>query len=77
MHTKHLPNLSKDCITRKLPQDLTVGKADQIDLLNRSANYFTPHENFDKQAVEQTVFAKPTVLSSFREFDQSYQQASK
>jgi hypothetical protein len=51
-----------------------VSKADQIDLLNRSVDYFKNHECFDKAEFENEVFQDNTLIESFRSFDSSYRQ---
>jgi hypothetical protein len=59
----------KDFVSEKLPEDFDVSKADQIDILNRSMNYFKTHEVFDKPEFEQEVLQQPEVIESFRGFD--------
>jgi hypothetical protein len=59
----------KDFVSEKLPEDFEVSKADQIDILNRSMNYFKTHEVFDKPEFEQEVLQQPEVIESFRGFD--------
>jgi hypothetical protein len=59
----------KDFVAEKLPEDFEVSKADQIDILNRSMNYFKTHEVFDKPEFEQEVLQQPELIESFRGFD--------
>jgi hypothetical protein len=61
----------KDFVSEKLPEDFNVCKADQIDILNRSVNYFKSHEVFDKPEFEQEVLRQPEVIESFRAFDKA------
>mgnify|MGYP000852312106 CR=1 FL=1 len=72
--THHLMAMAKEFITEKFPSEFEVSKADQIDLLNRSANYFKKKELFDRDEFETEVFADPTVIDSFKTFDRSYRE---
>ncbi|MBK6777843.1 MAG: nucleoid-associated protein [Flavobacteriales bacterium] len=48
--TSNVLDLTKSFITQQLPQDFVIAKADQIDLLNRSVQYFKSHSEFDKES---------------------------
>lgn len=73
--TKHFLTLTKDFLTTKFTEEFNVDKADQIDLLNKSVDYFKLNENFDKTEFEETVLSDPNHIESFRAYDQSYQEA--
>jgi len=66
--------LTKDYITSQFQNDFEVTKADQIDFLNRSVDYFKKHETFEKQEFEKEVFGDNDVIESFKKFDQVYQR---
>jgi hypothetical protein len=68
--TKQFLTVTKEFITQQFAEDFNVSKTDQIDLLNRSVEYFKTHENFDKQEFEQEVFYHENVIDSFRKFDE-------
>ena len=70
--TSQFLQLTKTFLTDQLPQDFNISKADQIDLLNRSVDYFKSNESFDKQTFEQTVFHHENIITSFRNFDEKY-----
>ena len=57
-----------------MDEDFDVSKADKIDFLNRSVDYFKKNETFDKQEFEEEVFGDSNVIESFRKFDQTYRQ---
>src|SRR5690606_16161248 len=44
--TKQFLNVTKQFVTKQLPEEFQVDKADQIDLLNRSVNFFKKNEAF-------------------------------
>ncbi|HNE50419.1 MAG TPA: nucleoid-associated protein [Chitinophagales bacterium] len=73
-NTNHFLSLTKSFITEQFPEEYQVSKTDQIDLLNRSVQYFKKHENFDKEEFENEVLQAPNVIDSFRNFDESYQK---
>ncbi len=73
-NTNHFLSLTKSYITEQFPEEYQVSKTDQIDLLNRSVQYFKKHENFDKEEFETEVLQAPNVIDSFRNFDESYQK---
>jgi hypothetical protein len=64
--------LTKSFITDQIPNEYEVSKADQIDLLNRSVDYFKSHDTFNKEEFEQEVFQEEGVIESFRSFDEIY-----
>jgi hypothetical protein len=72
--TNNILTITKNFITNQIPNDFEVTKADQIDLLNRSVDYFKSHETFDKQEFEEEIFGDGNVIESFRKFDQNYRQ---
>jgi hypothetical protein len=67
--TQSAMRVCKDFVADKLPEEFEVSKADQIDILNRSMNYFKTHEVFDKPEFEQEVLQQPELIESFRGFD--------
>lgn len=73
-NTNNFLSLTKSYITEQLPTDFEITKADQIDLLNRSVEYFKTHDNFDKKEFEKEVLQDTGVIKSFRNFDNNYRQ---
>lgn len=72
--TKNFLSITKNFITTQIQNDFDLSKADQIDLLNRSVDYFKKHDTFEKQEFESEVFADNNIIESFRKFDQTYRQ---
>jgi hypothetical protein len=73
-NTNQFLSLTKSFVTQQFPSEFETTKADQIDLLNRSVEYFKKHENFDRQDFEQEVFQDTGVIKSFQSFDSKYRQ---
>jgi hypothetical protein len=73
--TTSLLSETKRFVIDRLEQDFEISKADQIDLLNRSVNYFKTHEQFDRSEFEQDVFKDPEVIRSYRAFNKEEDHA--
>ncbi len=73
--TNQFLGIAKNFVTKQLSKDLEVSKADQIDLLNRSVEYFKTNHTFDKRDFEKKVFQENGIIKSFRNFDESYRES--
>lgn len=71
-NTQEFLSIAKKFVTEKVTEDFEMSRPDQIDLLNRSIDYFKTHSSFDKSEFEEEVFHHPEVIDSFRNFDQQY-----
>jgi hypothetical protein len=67
--TNQFLNIAKNYVTGQLQEDFEVSRTDQINLLNRSVEYFKSHENFNKEEFETEVFQDPGLISSFQKFE--------
>lgn len=72
--TKDFLSITKNFVTKQLDEEFEVTKADKIDLLNRSVEYFKTHDNFDKKEFEKEVLQDTGIIKSFRNFDNNYRQ---
>jgi hypothetical protein len=72
--TNEFLGIAKNFVTKKLSEEFEVSKADKIDLLNRSVEYFKTHESFDKKEFEKDVFQDSGIIKSFRSFDSNYRE---
>lgn len=72
--TNLLLNATKEYITKQIPNDFVVDKTEQIDLLNRSVDFFKNNDTFDKKLFEEEVFQDKTLIQSFQNFNQLYQE---
>ncbi|RKQ50609.1 nucleoid associated protein NdpA [Roseivirga pacifica] len=73
-YTNQFLGLTKQFVTKELSGDNGIEKADQINYLNRSVEYFKNHECFDKTEFENQVFQNADVIESFNKFDQIYRE---
>jgi 37-kD nucleoid-associated bacterial protein len=72
--TKEFMTITRNFVTKSLNTEFEVSKADQIDLLNRSVEYFKTNESFDKQDFESQVFNDTELIKSFQNFDEQYRK---
>lgn len=72
--TNQFLGITKNFVTKRLSEEFEVSKADKIDLLNRSVEYFKTHGSFEKHEFERQVFQDPGMIKSFRNFDSSYRE---
>lgn len=73
-HTRQFLNITKNYITKQYGEEFEIDKTDQIDLLNRSVEYFKTHDTFDKKDFEKEVFQHPETIRSFRKYDEQYRE---
>ncbi|HTN18243.1 MAG TPA: nucleoid-associated protein [Chitinophagaceae bacterium] len=73
-NTHDFLTLAKNFITDQIPQEYEVNRTEQLNLLNRSVEYFKSHETFDKQEFEEEVFQHDNIIKSFRNFDESWRE---
>ncbi len=73
-NTEDYMKLCKDFIVEQIPAEFEVGRVAQIDLLNKSVEYFKKNEQFDKSEFEQHVFRQPELVDSFRSYSKQYEQ---
>lgn len=70
--TKEFLHVANKFVTKELKKDPDISRADQIDLLNRSVEYFKTHDTFEKDEFEREVFKDDGMIESFRNFDELY-----
>ena len=73
-HTQETLSVYKDFITKQLPQEFEVSKADQADFLNKSINFFKEKETFDYEEFTNEVLEDKSVIESFSNFKSDYEQ---
>ena len=72
--TNQFLGITKQFVTKQLDEEFDLSKADKIDLLNRSVDYFKKHETFDKNEFEEVVFKDSVIIKSFKSFDSNYRE---
>lgn len=69
-------SLAKNFVTKELPKEFEVSKADQIDLLNKSLQFFKEKDSFDIDDFTHEVIAQPEVIEKFHQYKQEYEDQS-
>lgn len=72
--TRNVLEMTRTFITEQLPQDYEIPKADQIDLLNRSVQYFKENTAFDRTSFAKEVFQSDEVIGSFERFGDRFKE---
>lgn len=75
LRTQEFLTLTKNFVTQQMPDEFEVSKTEQIDILNRSMDYFKTHGNFDRQEFESEVLHHDDLIQSFRNFDEQHRPA--
>ncbi|MEZ4737936.1 MAG: nucleoid-associated protein [Flavobacteriales bacterium] len=73
--TSNVLELTKSFITDQLPQDFEIAKADQIDLLNRSVDYFKKNAEYDRASFAKEVFQEEGVIESYQRFGDRFKES--
>ena len=75
-NTQNFMALAKNFVTKELPKEFEVSKADQIDLLNKSLHFFKEKETFNINDFSHEVIAQPEVIERFHQYKQEYEDQS-
>lgn len=67
--------LCREFATGEMPENFTITKQDQIELMQRSLDYFKTKEQFDYSEFTQEVIHHPEVIEQFAQFKDQYAQA--
>jgi hypothetical protein len=67
--------LCKQFITNEYAEKFEVTKSDQIDLLNKSMDYFKTKDQFNLQEFAEEVIHHPEVVDTFMAYKKNYESA--
>jgi len=73
-HTSNYMQLCKSFCTEVLDKKEQVEKVDQIDFLNRSADFFAKKETFVATDFESEVIAAPHIIDQFRGYKEDFRE---
>ncbi len=74
--TNNFLKMAKSYITDQMPSEFEVEKTDQIELLNKSLDFFKQNESFSQSAFEQSVLEDDAAIKSFQSFGHSYKETN-
>jgi hypothetical protein len=72
--TNNVMGIYKQFVTKQVDEVFEVSKADKIDLLNRSINYFKANTEFDLDTFSNEVIAHPDGIREFKRFKQQQEE---
>lgn len=73
-NTQNVLTLCKNFVTKELPNEFDVSKADQAEFLNNSVKFFKEKESFDMEEFANEVMAQPEIIERFNKYKDDYQQ---
>ena len=73
-NTQNVMAMAKNFVTKALPEQFEISKADQIDLLNRSLEFFKENDTFDMEEFTNEVIEKPEVIESFHQYKRNFEE---
>lgn len=73
-HTQGYMKMYHHFVEEKLKEDFEVTRADEIDIKNRTVNFFKEKEKFDFQEFAEEVIQQPEIVDKFREYKEEYQE---
>jgi hypothetical protein len=71
-HTHNFMDLTRQFVGDQLDEEFSVSKADKIDLLNRSMDFFKSRDQFNQHEFEAEVLEDPSVIESFRKYEKTF-----
>lgn len=69
-YTQQALTLCKDFINQELPEQIEINRAQQVDLLQRSVEYFKENDQFEQEQFKEQVLVEPEVIQSFEQFQE-------
>jgi hypothetical protein len=72
--TNNFLSLCKSYIKEQMPEEFVVEKTAQIDMLNKSVEFFKKHEAFDFKEFNTEVMQEPLLMQSFERYKGDYEQ---
>ena len=73
-NTQDTLSLCKNFITKELPQEYEMSKADEADLLNKSIKFFKEKDSFDFNEFANEVIEDPTLIRRFNNYKSDFQE---
>lgn len=74
-NTKDILSMAKNFVLHELPQQMEVSKTEQIELLNKSLQYFKDNDSFSMERFAHEVMTKPEVIDTFNKYKSDYEFA--
>lgn len=75
-NTQNIMSMAKSFVTKELPKEHEMSKADQIELLNKSLDFFKSKDTFNLNDFANEVIAQPEVIKKFQQYKQEYEETN-
>lgn len=75
-NTQNVMSMAKSFVTKELAKEYDMPRADQIELLNKSLDFFKSKETFNLNDFAKEVIAKPEVIKKFQQYKQEYEETN-
>ncbi len=72
--TKNYMDMCRGFVDNVYNKANDVPRADQIDMLNRSMEFFNNKDSFNQENFEYEVMGQPEVIDAFKDYKEQYQQ---
>ena len=72
--TQNMLNICKNYFENQMNKDFDVQRIDQVDLLNRTAEYFKEKDKFNLNKFKDEVIGLPEVSENFSKFKENFQE---
>lgn len=72
--TENTLNLCKSYVMDKMPEEFEVKKVDQVDLLNKSVNFFKENETFQLNDFADKVLVQEELKQSFDDYKKKFEE---
>lgn len=72
-HTDKYLSLCKSFVTNEYAEKFEVTKSDQLELLNRSMDYFKTNEQFNLKEFTEEVIHHPEVVNTFMDYKRNFE----
>ncbi len=70
--TKVVMDIAKSFMTDHVKDTFDLSRAEQIDLLNKSGDYFKTHDQYEPESFAEEVFDNPQMASNFQNYNSNY-----
>jgi hypothetical protein len=72
-HTHNYLEFCKDFVDERLKKDFDIGRVDEVNLMNKSVEFFKNHDIFDVNTFAQDVIQEPEIIDAFIDFKKEKQ----
>ena len=71
--TENVMTLCRNFLAEELPKQFEVCRADQVDMLNKSMDFFKKTPKFEMESYTQQILGQPAVIDRFEDYKNRFQ----